>query len=776
MKKKKSLNFSIFAQIKNLRKGEVMTENFDMIQKVYEGMKDKQEAAKKVLNRPMTYSEKILYSHLWDNVEKELKRGKDYADLSPDRVAMQDATAQMALLQFMHAGRKTAAVPSTVHCDHLIQAQVGAAKDLNRAKDENKEVFDFLESVSKKYGIGFWKPGAGIIHQVVLENYAFPGGMMIGTDSHTPNAGGLGMVAIGVGGADAVDVMSGMPWEVKWPKLIGVKLTGKMSGWTSAKDVILKVAGILSVKGGTGAIVEYFGDGARSLSCTGKGTICNMGAEIGATTSIFEFDQKMVEYLKATGREDVAELAEKNKDLLKSDDEVHADPEKYYDQLIEINLSELEPHLNGPFTPDLAWPVSKMKEAVKKEGYPDKISVALIGSCTNSSYEDIDRAASIAQQALDKGLKTKSQFTITPGSEQVRATIERDGQLKTLTDVGGLVLANACGPCIGMWKRMDIKTGEKNTIVTSFNRNFAKRNDGNPETMAFVASPELTTVLALAGRLSFNPMTDELENDKGEKIKLDPPKGVELPTNGSDKGLSGYIPGTGGHPEQEVVVKEDSERLQLLDKFKPWNGEDYEELPLLLKAKGKCTTDHISMAGPWLRFRGHLDNISNNMFLGAINAYTGKAGETKNQLTGEYKQVQEVARDYKAKGIGWVVVGDENYGEGSSREHAAMEPRFLGGKAILVKSFARIHETNLKKQGMLPLTFDNPDDYDKIQEDDKLSIVGLKEFAPEKPLTVVIHHKDGSKDKIKVNHTFNENQIKWFKAGSALNLIAQQNK
>lgn len=753
-----------------------MTENLDMIQKVFEGMSERQNAAKKVLNRPMTYSEKILYAHLWDGTKNELKRGKDYADLAPDRVAMQDATAQMALLQFMHAGRKTSAVPATAHCDHLIQAEVGAEDDLLRAKDENKEVFDFIGSVSKKFGVGFWKPGAGIIHQVVLENYAFPGGMMIGTDSHTPNAGGLGMIAIGVGGADAVDVMAGMPWEVKWPKLIGIKLTGKMSGWTSAKDIILKVAGILTVKGGTGAIVEYFGEGAQSLSCTGKGTICNMGAEIGATTSVFEFDNKMIEYLKATGRDDVAKLADEHKDLLKSDDEVHQNPEKYYDQVIEINLSELEPHLNGPFTPDKAWPISKMKEAVEKEGYPDKISVALIGSCTNSSYEDIDRAASIAQQAIDKGIKTKSQFTITPGSEQVRATIERDGQLKTLTDVGGLVLANACGPCIGMWKRMDNKSGDKNTIVTSFNRNFAKRNDGNPNTLAFVASPELTTALAFAGKLSFNPITDELENEKGEKIKLDPPKGAELPSAGFDKGASGYVSGQGGNPDAEVVIPEDSERLQLLEKFQPWNGEDFTELPLLLKAQGKCTTDHISMAGPWLRFRGHLDNISNNMFLGAINAYTGKAGETKNQLTGEYKQVHEVARDYKAKGLGWVVIGDENYGEGSSREHAAMEPRFLGGKAIIVKSFARIHETNLKKQGMLPLTFDDPSDYDKIQEDDKLSIIGLKEIAPDKQLTLVIHHADGSRDEAKLNHTYNANQIKWFKAGSALNLIAQQNK
>ncbi len=753
-----------------------MTANIDMIENVYSRLKEKHEKIKKAVGRPLTLTEKILYSHLWDEPTKEFQKGKDYVDLAPDRVAMQDATAQMALLQFMHAGKEKTAVPSTVHCDHLIQAQVGAADDLNRAKDENKEVFDFLESVSRKYGIGFWKPGGGIIHQVVLENYAFPGGMMIGTDSHTPNAGGLGMVAIGVGGADAVDVMSGMPWELKWPKLIGVKLTGKMSGWTSAKDVILKVAGILSVKGGTGAIIEYFGEGARSLSCTGKGTICNMGAEVGATTSIFAFDEKMAEYLKATDRADVAELATEMAEYLKSDPEVEADPEKYYDQLIEINLSELEPHLNGPFTPDLAWPVSKMKEAVKENNYPDKISVALIGSCTNSSYEDIDRAASIAKQALAKGLKAKTQFTITPGSEQVRATIERDGQLKTLTDFGGLVLANACGPCIGMWKRMDIKTGEKNTIVTSFNRNFAKRNDGNAETLAFVTSPELTTALAISGKLSFNPMTDEIENEKGEKVKLDPPVGLELPGSGFDKGDSGYIPPAEDGSDVEVVVKEDSDRLQLLDRFDPWNGEDLTDLPLLLKAQGKCTTDHISMAGPWLKYRGHLDNISNNMFLGAINAFTGRAGETKNQFTGEYKQVQEVARDYKADGIGWVVVGDENYGEGSSREHAAMEPRFLGGKAIIVRSFARIHETNLKKQGMLPLTFDDPSDYDKILEDDKLSIIGLKDFAPGKPLTLVIKHKDGSVEESKLNHTFNENQIKWFKAGSALNLIAEQEK
>lgn len=754
-----------------------MTENLDMIKKVYTEMADKQNAAKKILGRSLTLAEKILYSHLWETPTREYVRGKDYVDLAPDRVAMQDATAQMALLQFMHAGRDSAAVPSTVHCDHLIQAQVGAEDDLNRAKDENKEVYDFLESISKKFGVGFWKPGAGIIHQVVLENYAFPGGMMIGTDSHTPNAGGLGMIAIGVGGADAVDVMAGMPWELKWPKLIGVKLTGKMNGWTSPKDVILKVAGILTVKGGTGAIVEYFGEGADSISATGKGTICNMGAEIGATTSIFGFDKKMADYLRSTERADVAEMAEQNMALLRSDEDVYTNPDKYFDQIIEINLNELEPHLNGPFTPDLAWPISKMKEAVKEKDYPSKISVALIGSCTNSSYEDIDRAASIARQAMSKGLKAKSQFTITPGSEQVRATIERDGQLKTLTDVGGVVLANACGPCIGMWKRMDNENGERNTIVTSFNRNFAKRNDGNPNTLAFVASPEITTALAIAGDLTFNPITDELENENGEKIKLDPPTGLELPSTGFSKGEEGYIAPLSKEAKQnvDVIVDKESDRLQLLDKFQSWDGNDYEDLPLLLKAKGKCTTDHISMAGPWLRFRGHLDNISNNMFLGAINAFTDKAGEVKNQFTGEYKVVHEVARDYKSKGLGWIVVGDENYGEGSSREHAAMEPRHLGGKAIIVKSFARIHETNLKKQGMLPLTFADPKDYDKINEDDKLSIIGLKELAPDSQLKLVIKHSDGSTDEAVLNHTFNENQIEWFKAGSALNLIAKQN-
>uniref|UniRef100_A0A7V2ZLT1 Aconitate hydratase A n=1 Tax=Ignavibacterium album TaxID=591197 RepID=A0A7V2ZLT1_9BACT len=752
-----------------------MTANFDMIKKVYSSYREKLADARKVLNRPMTYAEKVLYTHLWNKPTREFVRGKDYVELAPDRVAMQDATAQMALLQFMSSGRKKTAVPSTVHCDHLIQAQIGAKDDLLRAEEENKEVYDFLESISKKYGIGFWKPGAGIIHQVVLENYAFPGGMMIGTDSHTPNAGGLGMIAIGVGGADAVDVMAGMPWELKWPKLIGVKLTGKLNGWTSPKDVILKLAGILTVKGGTGAIVEYFGEGTNSISCTGKATICNMGAEIGATTSVFPFDEKMSSYLRITKRADVAALAEGLADELSADKDVLEHPEKYYDQIVEINLDELEPHLNGPFTPDKAWPISKMKEAVQKEGYPDNISVALIGSCTNSSYEDIDRSASIAKQALAKGLKAKSQFTITPGSEQVRATIERDGQLKVLTDIGGLILANACGPCIGMWKRMDIKTGERNTIVTSFNRNFAKRNDGNPETLAFVASPEITTALAIAGRLSFNPMTDELENEKGEKVKLDPPVGEELPPNGFDEGSSGFIPPAEDGSSIEVKVDPKSDRLQLLSPFEPWDGKDFVDLPVLLKVSGKCTTDHISMAGPWLKYRGHLDNISNNMFLGAINAFTGDAGKTKNIFTGEYKSVPEVAREYKAKGIGWVVIGDENYGEGSSREHAAMEPRYLGGKAIIVKSFARIHETNLKKQGMLPLTFADPKDYDKIREDDKVSIF-VSQLAPEKQIKMLVKHSDGTQDEIWLNHTMNASQIEWFKAGSALNLIAKSQK
>ena len=752
-----------------------MTANIDMIKKFYKSYAENLSTIRKVLHHPLTYAEKVLYAHLWEKAIKEYERGKNYAELDPDRVAMQDATAQMALLQFMSAGRKTTAVPTTVHCDHLIQAQIGAEDDLLRANEENKEVFDFLESISLKYGIGFWKPGAGIIHQVVLENYAFPGGMMIGTDSHTPNAGGLGMIAIGVGGADAVDVMAGMPWELKWPKIIGVKLTGRMNGWTSAKDVILKLAGILTVRGGTGAIVEYFGDGASTISCTGKGTICNMGAEIGATTSVFPFDEKMFSYLKITDRADAAALADKLSDELKADKEVLASPEKYFDQVIEINLDKLEPHLNGPFTPDKAWPVSQMKKAIKENNYPDKISVALIGSCTNSSYEDIDRSASIARQAKAKGLKTKSQFTITPGSEQVRATVERDGHLKDLTDIGGLILANACGPCIGMWKRMDIKTGEKNTIVTSFNRNFAKRNDGNPETLAFVASPELTTALAIAGSLSFNPLTDELINDKGEKVKLNAPVGQELPPKGFDEGSSGFIAPAKDGSGIEVIIKSDSERLQLLKPFSPWDGKDLLDLPVLLKAAGKCTTDHISMAGPWLRFRGHLDNISNNMFIGATNAFTGETGKVKNIFTGETKYVPEIAREYKAKGISWVVIGDENYGEGSSREHAAMEPRFLNGRAIIVKSFARIHETNLKKQGMLPLTFADPKDFDKIREGDKVDLL-ISKIAPEKQIKMIVKHKDGSRTELMLNHTMNNAQIEWFKAGSALNLIAKKQK
>lgn len=753
-----------------------MAENFDMIQKVYAGFSEKVSKAREVLGRPMTYTEKILYSHLWGKITTEFNGGTDYVELAPDRVAMQDATAQMAMLQFMHSGREKVAVPSTAHADHLIQARENAKVDLDRANDENSEVYNFLESVTQKYGAGFWKPGAGIIHQVVIENYAFPGGMMIGTDSHTPNAGGLGMVAIGVGGADAVDVMAAMPWELKWPKLIGIKLTGKLSGWTSPKDVILKVAGELTVKGGTGAIVEYFGEGTKSISATGKGTICNMGAEIGATTSLFPFDDKIAAYLKKTQREDVAELAIQNAENLRADDEVYANPEKYYDQILEINLDELEPHLNGPFSPDRAWPLSKMKAAVKDNDFPERLSVGLIGSCTNSSYEDIDRAASIVRQALAKGLKAKSEFIISPGSEQVRATIERDGQLQTLTDFGGVVMANACGPCIGMWQRMDNPENKRNSIVNSFNRNFAKRQDGNPDTLAFVASPEITTALALAGKITFNPETDTLTDADGNEFKLNSPYGDELPENGFVPDLKGYLAPIEDGSAVEIKIDPESERLQFLKRFEKWDGNDFTDMRVLLKAKGKCTTDHISMAGAWLRFRGHMDNISDNFLLGGINAYTGNAGETKNLLTGEYKEVQEVARAYKANGVGWVVVGDENYGEGSSREHAAMEPRFLGGKAIIVKSFARIHETNLKKQGMLPLTFDNPNDYDKILEDDKINIIGLSKLAPEKQVDAIIMHADGSSDEIKLNQTMNKNQIKWFKAGSALNLIASQNK
>ena len=752
-----------------------MAFDIEMIKKVYASLPAKVDAARKALGRPLTLSEKILFAHLHpDQALQVFERGKSYVDFAPDRVAMQDATAQMALLQFMQAGRPTAAVPSTVHCDHLITARVEADEDLKVANEESKEVYDFLASVSNKYGIGFWKPGAGIIHQVVLENYAFPGGMMIGTDSHTVNAGGLGMIAIGVGGADACDVMAGLPWELKWPKLIGIKLTGKLSGWTAPKDVILKVAGILTVKGGTGAIVEYFGEGAESMSCTGKGTICNMGAEIGATTSTFGYDASMHRYLKATGREEIAQLADSIAPYLNGDAEVYASPEKYFDQVIEINLSELEPHLNGPFTPDLATPLSKMKEAVAANGWPARIEVGLIGSCTNSSYEDISRSVSLARQVKEKGLTLKSEFTITPGSEQVRYTVERDGFLEVFDQIGARVFANACGPCIGMWDRVGAEKKERNTIVHSFNRNFAKRADGNPNTLAFVGSPELVTALAIAGDLTFNPITDTLTNDKGEQVKLDEPTGQELPPRGFSVEDAGYQAPAEDGSQVNVVVDIASKRLQLLAPFQPWEGTDLKGLKLLIKAKGKCTTDHISMAGPWLKFRGHLDNISNNMLIGAVNFFNEKTDSVKNQLTGEYTPVPATQRAYKAASVGTIVVGDENYGEGSSREHAAMEPRFLGVRAILVKSFARIHETNLKKQGMLALTFANKNDYDLIQEDDTIDINGLTEFAPGKPLQIVFTHADGSKDIILANHTYNQQQIEWFKAGAALNIIRKQ--
>ncbi|OYU65922.1 MAG: aconitate hydratase [Cytophagaceae bacterium BCCC1] len=749
--------------------------DLDMIKAAYARMPERVEAAKKLLGRPMTLAEKILYSHLWDNLgDKPFVRGTDYVDFAPDRVAMQDATAQMALLQFMQAQRDKVAVPSTVHCDHLIQAKVGATEDLKIANESNKEVYDFLSSVSNKYGLGFWKPGAGIIHQVVLENYAFPGGMMIGTDSHTPNAGGLGMIAIGVGGADACDVMAGLAWELKMPKLIGVKLTGSLKGWASAKDVILEVAGRLTVKGGTGAIVEYFGTGADKLSATGKGTICNMGAEIGATTSVFGFDKKIAKYLTATGRRNVAIAAGRIKEYLRPDQECIDNPEAYYDQVIEINLSKLEPRINGPFTPDLAWPLSKFAAAVKKNNWPAKLDVGLIGSCTNSSYEDMTRAASIANQASEKHIKAKAEYTITPGSELVRFTAERDGLLATFGKIGGVVLANACGPCIGQWARHGAEKGERNSIITSFNRNFAKRADGNPNTHAFVASPEIVTALAIAGDLTFNPQKDTLTNEKGEQVRLDPPLGIELPPLGFDVLDAGYQKPARSGKNVKVKVSPKSDRLQLLAPFAKWEGTDIKGLKLLIKAKGKCTTDHISMAGPWLKFRGHLDNISNNLLIGAVNFANEATNKVKNQLTGEYGEVPTVQRAYKAAGVGSIVVGDENYGEGSSREHAAMEPRHLGVRAILVKSFARIHETNLKKQGMLGLTFANPADYDKIKEDDSLDILGLTTFAPGKPLTVVANHADGSKDEIIVNHTYNDAQIGWFKAGAALNIIAEQ--
>lgn len=752
-----------------------MAFDIEMIKKVYSQYEERIAAARQVVNKPLTLSEKILYTHLWDgDATESYERGQSYVDFAPDRVAMQDATAQMALLQFMQAGRPKVAVPSTVHCDHLIQAKEGAAQDLARAKNESSEVFNFLSSVSNKYGIGFWKPGAGIIHQVVLENYAFPGGMMIGTDSHTVNAGGLGMVAIGVGGADACDVMAGLPWELKFPKLIGVKLTGELSGWATPKDIILKVAGILTVKGGTGAIVEYFGEGAKSLSCTGKGTICNMGAEIGATTSTFGYDESMERYLRATDRDEVADLANGIKQHLTGDDEVYADPEQYFDQLIEINLSELEPSLNGPFTPDLYTPISRMREEADKNGWPTKVEWGLIGSCTNSSYEDLSRAASIAQQAIDKGLVTKAEFGINPGSEQVRYTAERDGLLTTFTDLNATIFTNACGPCIGMWDRAGADKQEKNTIVHSFNRNFAKRADGNPNTYAFVTSPEIVAAIAISGDLGFNPVTDTLTNKDGEQVKLDPPTGDELPANGFAVEDAGYQEPAKDGSGVEVDVAADSDRLQLLEPFPTWEGTDLKGLKLLIKAKGKCTTDHISMAGPWLKYRGHLDNISNNLLIGAVNFFNDKTDNVKNQLTGEYGPVPATQRAYKAEGIGSIVVGDENYGEGSSREHAAMEPRHLGVRAVLVKSFARIHETNLKKQGMLALTFADKDDYDKIQENDTIDIIGLTEFAPNKSLTLVLNHEDGSKDEIEVNHSYNAQQIGWFKAGAALNIIRKK--
>ncbi len=750
--------------------------DIELIESVYQLYDVKMQMVKKKLDRPLSLAEKILYTHLYSENIEDFIRGADYVDFRPDRVAMQDATAQMALLQFINSGKTSVAVPSTVHCDHLIQAYKTGKDDLKDAIITNKEVFDFLESASNKYGIGFWEPGAGIIHQVVLENYAFPGGMMIGTDSHTPNAGGLGMVAIGVGGADAVDVMAGMPWELKMPKLIGVKLTGKLNGWASPKDVILKLAGILTVKGGTGYIIEYFGEGAKSISATGKGTICNMGAEIGATTSLFSYDDSMERYLEATGREKVAGLANNIIQHLTPDKEVVENPEKYFDQLIEINLTELEPHVNGPFTPDKATPISELKEEAIKNNWPLKIEVGLIGSCTNSSYEDISKAASIAKQAVEKGLKAKSTFTVTPGSEQVRYTIDRDGFISALNKIGAKVFANACGPCIGQWKRQNSEKQERNTIVHSFNRNFSKRADGNPNTHAFVTSPELVTAMVLGGELVFNPLTDELVNEKGEKVKLDPPESIELPLNGFDVENNGYkAPAKNGH-NIEVKVNPESDRLQLLSPFEPWNGENIRGAKLLIKALGKCTTDHISMAGPWLKYRGHLDNISNNMLIGAVNAFNNKTNSIKNQITGKYDEVPNVQRDYKRLGVPSIVVGDHNYGEGSSREHAAMEPRHLGVKAVIAKSFARIHETNLKKQGMLALTFVNEDDYDHIGEDDDFNFINLKDFSPGKLIELEIIRSTGESKIVKLSHSYNQQQIEWYKAGAALNLIKSQNK
>ncbi len=752
-----------------------MAFDIDLIKKVYEDLPGKVAEARKKLGKPLTLTEKILYTHLHpESPLQRYGRGKDYVFFAPDRVAMQDATAQMALLQFMMAGRDNVAVPSTVHCDHLILAETGAEEDLARANDENREVYDFLSTVSDKYGIGFWKPGAGIIHQIVLENYAFPGGMMIGTDSHTPNAGGLGMVAIGVGGADAVDVMAGMPWELKMPKVIGVKLTGKLSGWTSSKDVILKVAGILTVKGGTGAIVEYFGEGARNLSCTGKGTICNMGAEIGATTSTFGYDESMSRYLKATGRADVAALADRVAEHLTGDAECYANPEQYFDRVIEIDLSTLEPHINGPYTPDRAFPISEFAAAVDKFEFPPVLEVGLIGSCTNSSYEDLDRAASLARQAKQKGLKVKSEFTVTPGSEQIRFTVQRDGILDAFEEIGGVVLANACGPCIGQWARHTDDPNRANSILTSFNRNFAKRNDGNPQTRGFVASPEIVTAMSISGSMKFNPLTDTLTNEQGEEVRLDPPTGVELPPRGFAVEDAGFQAPAEDGSGIEVIVSETSDRLQLLEPFKPIQPAQVTDMRVLIKAKGKCTTDHISMAGPWLTYRGHLENISQNCLIGAINAFNDKTNTVLNHLTGEYMAVPDSGTTYRDAGVGQIVVGEENYGEGSSREHAAMEPRFLGVHAVLVKSFARIHETNLKKQGMLALTFVHPEDYDKVRQDDKVSLPDFASMAPGRNLTVKLDHADGSQETFEVAHTYNQAQIDWVRAGSALNKIREE--
>jgi aconitate hydratase len=753
-----------------------MAFDIKIIKDLYNKINKHVNSIRSVIGRPLTLSEKILYCHTWNNNNTQVfKRGTDYVDFAPDRIASQDATAQMALLQFMQAGKNKVAVPTTVHCDHLIQAKSGAKIDLKSANSSSAEVFNFLESVSNKYGIGFWKPGAGIIHQVVLENYAFPGGMMIGTDSHTVNAGGLGMIAIGVGGADAVDVMAGMPWELKFPKLIGVKLTGKLNGWTAPKDVILKVAGILTVKGGTGCIIEYFGEGAKSMSCTGKGTICNMGAEVGATTSTFGYDNSMERYLRSTGRDDVADEANKIKENLTADSEVYQNPKKYFDQVIEINLDELMPHINGPFTPDLATPINEMKSKINKENWPVDIEWGLIGSCTNSSYEDLTRSASIAKQALDKKLVTKAEFGINPGSEQVRYTAERDGILSIFEELNAKIFTNACGPCIGQWARKGADKQEKNSIIHSFNRNFSKRADGNPNTHAFVSSPEIVAAIAISGKLDFNPITDKLVNEEGNEVMLDPPLGTELPSKGFAFEDNGYIEPLVDGSKIEVVVKENSERLEILKPFNPWNGDNIRGAKLLIKAFGKCTTDHISMAGPWLRYRGHLDNISNNCLIGAVNAFNQKTNFVKNQLTGQYGAVPDVQRKYKESGIETIVVGDHNYGEGSSREHAAMEPRHLGVKVVLVKSFARIHETNLKKQGMLALTFENESDYDLIQEDDTFNLIDLKEFSPNKPITVEVIHSDNSKDLVITNHSYNNQQIEWYKEGSALNLIKKNN-